>query len=191
MKNVAVDRQAGSRLADVAGCLECHPGHLASGILNSFFECNAVRRTDAASDKRRLHRRSTRIAAVTCACDGENESRCTHAIISDISLCGVRAEIQQSSAGYDSIMRKAGAFELMFTFPSEDEVVTFKCRMRYVLDGERMVLGGAFVSPDIVSLRALVRFLLSPQPADAAPDASAGGACRTGLQVSGFPTGRA
>ena len=187
MKNVAVDTQAGARLADVAKCLECQPGHLASGILNSFFECNAVHGDATTSEKRRLGRRATHIAAVTCACDGENESRCTPAIISDISLCGVRAEVPHSSSGYGSIMRKVGAFELMFTFPSEDEVVTFKCRMKYVLDGERTVLGGAFVSPDIVSLRALVRFLLSPQ---ARPESSQT-PCRTGLQVSGFPTGTA
>lgn len=187
MKNLAVDGQAESRLADAAQSLECQPEMLASGIIDSFLECNAVGCNDVASEKRMMNRRSTHIIAVSCACDGENESRCAPAIISDISLCGVRAEIAQSSSGYGSIMRKGGAFELMFTFPAEDEVVLFKCRTKYALQGDRMVLGGAFVSPDIVSLRALVRFLLSPR---AQPDSSQR-PCRKGLQASGFPTGRA
>lgn len=72
----------------------------------------------------------------------------------------------------------------MFTFPANGEVVTFNCQIRYMAVNGAMVVGGAFVNPDIISLRALVGFLLSQSGAGACKEAS----CRVNLQVSGFPT---
>ncbi|NHZ46026.1 hypothetical protein FVW27_05085 [Desulfovibrio sp. XJ01] len=184
MMSVEVDMQAGSRLANVSECLKCSPGQIASGILNTFFESGYVSYMNNDIEKRRVHRKFAKIDAIAHVSEGENQYRCTPTVIRNISLCGVRAEIHHACVEYERAMREAGIFELMFTFPSDEEVVTFNCQIRYMAVGDRLVVGGAFVTPDIISLRALVRFLLSQQT-ESGHDAVV---CRENLQVSDFPT---
>lgn len=172
------------RLEGVSKSLDCSPEQLAADILSSYFGKSASSKRFKHHDKRSVPRKNVHIDAVVQMPSGTNEFMYTSAVIKNLSLCGMCAEIPQNKPDYDMRMRDYGLFDVMFAFPCDNEMLMFNCEVRYMAASDKLIVGGAFVSPDIYTLRHLVKYLLT-SPCEIATNDSA---CRSCLQMSGLPT---
>lgn len=136
-------------------------------------------------EKRKTLRKGVSIDSVVRIEKGYNDIFYTAAIVKNISLCGMRLEVHSKSIDEHSGMEHIRNIDVVLKFPSGCEVLIFKCDVRYVEISGVMVVGAEFVLPDEVTLRHVVRFLLT----SSCQKVSRLDTCRSSLQMSGFPTG--
>ena len=182
---IPVDKTASKQLMDVSKAIQYAPELLAADILASYFNADYASMKSSENGKRATPRKESHIECAIQIPSRKNEILYTSAIIKNLSLGGIYVEISARKQKIITKVEEVESFDAIFSFPCSGELLLFSCQTKHAFLEDKLVIGGAFITPELYSLRRLLQFLL----ASSCSTASGRDTCRGCLHMSELATG--
>lgn len=138
------------------------PEKLAAAIVRSHLSSYQPPSSQQNNTQRMSPRKPVNITGVINIPSDDNIQSYRSVIITDLSLGGLGGEFTETRDSLAEALRKAKAFEILFTLPGTKDLLSFECNLSHSRANGSCRFGGSFINPSGSSLHKLLELLASP-----------------------------